>query len=369
LLTELQLSTDDKGNGISSYATVLHEMMHVVTIEAISKDAKVKAEAERLYRIATRESSLEDVRTTYGLSDVYEFVAEGLSSENFKNSLSKMTDPDSPKQTLMDRFVKLVRQAIGLDTKDATVLDSLNKLIAVNTKVFNHSQFDTGTVFAKGKVPFKTRAGATAARKRQDDPDSWKVTSDPTGGFVLKSIVTSNFDLNDSITSTSPPPKPPVTSQSSGSFQLKAKPANQGSIAINWGSQRGNFVRPDNLRPLEDAGYKITQLDPNDDRKGYKIIDTEGNTYLVTSKGVTENKTQNKDRIVSVRRNGRLIKSLGGNKRFTIPSPTTRMRVDLGDLEFRDRVHDIAERNGVSSSDVISKSLTECPKFTLSLSH
>lgn len=96
--------------------TIAHEMLHAVTVHAIETNSRVREQFQHLLDV-TR-NKLGDKANYYGLTDVYEFVAE-LSNAQFVQDLKSIQL--TRKQTLLDRIkgvIKKVYRQIFTSYKD-----------------------------------------------------------------------------------------------------------------------------------------------------------------------------------------------------------------------------------------------------------
>lgn len=102
---------------------IVHEMLHVVTVHAIETNSRVREQFQHLLDL-TR-NKLGDKANYYGLTDVYEFVAE-LSNAQFVQDLKSIQL--TRKQTLLDRIkgvIKKVYRQIFTSYKDFVGSDNV----------------------------------------------------------------------------------------------------------------------------------------------------------------------------------------------------------------------------------------------------
>lgn len=85
--------------------TIVHEMLHAVTVHAIETNSRVREQFQHLLDV-TR-NKLGDKANYYGLTDVYEFVAE-LSNAQFVQELKSIQL--NRKQTLLDRIKGVIKK-------------------------------------------------------------------------------------------------------------------------------------------------------------------------------------------------------------------------------------------------------------------
>lgn len=85
--------------------TIVHEMLHAVTVHAIRNDSRIRKSFTDLYE-KTKKALGKDVQD-YGLNDVYEFVAE-LSNAQFVEKLKSIQY--TRKQTLFERIKQVIKK-------------------------------------------------------------------------------------------------------------------------------------------------------------------------------------------------------------------------------------------------------------------
>ena len=103
--------------------TIVHEMLHAVTVHAIETNSRVREQFQHLLDV-TR-NKLGDKANYYGFTDVYEFVAE-LSNAQFVQDLKSIQL--TRKQTLLDRIkgvIKKVYRQIFTSYKDFVGSDNV----------------------------------------------------------------------------------------------------------------------------------------------------------------------------------------------------------------------------------------------------
>ena len=120
--------------------TIVHEMLHAVTVHAIETNSRVREQFQHLLDV-TR-NKLGDKANYYGLTDVYEFVAE-LSNAQFVQDLKSIQL--TRKQTLLDRIKGVVKKVyrqiftsykdfIGSDTVYSAAVEDLFAVMSNNIK-------------------------------------------------------------------------------------------------------------------------------------------------------------------------------------------------------------------------------------------
>ena len=120
--------------------TIVHEMLHAVTVHAIETNFRVREQFQHLLDV-TR-NKLGDKASYYGLTDVYEFVAE-LSNAQFVYDLKSIQL--TRKQTLLDRIKGVIKKVyrqiftsykdfIGSDNVYSAAVDDLFAVMSNNVK-------------------------------------------------------------------------------------------------------------------------------------------------------------------------------------------------------------------------------------------
>lgn len=120
--------------------TIVHEMLHAVTVHAIETNSRVREQFQHLLYV-TR-NKLGDKANYYGLTDVYEFVAE-LSNAQFVQDLKSIQL--TRKQTLLDRIKGVIKKVyrqiftsykefIGSDNVYSAAVEDLFAVMSNNVK-------------------------------------------------------------------------------------------------------------------------------------------------------------------------------------------------------------------------------------------
>lgn len=120
--------------------TIVHEMLHAVTAHAIETNSRVREQFQHLLDV-TR-NKLGDKANYYGLTDVYEFVAE-LSNAQFVQDLKSIQL--TRKQTLLDRIKGVIKKVyrqiftsykdfIGSDNVYSAAVEDLFAVMSNNVK-------------------------------------------------------------------------------------------------------------------------------------------------------------------------------------------------------------------------------------------
>jgi hypothetical protein len=107
--------------------TLLHEMVHAATIQALNKDPKLATSMGKLLRAARAQAS-SDERKHYGLTNIREFVAEAMSNPQFAKWLDSLTPPTGmkyqlPLASIWRSFKELLRRTFGFPKGAETLLD------------------------------------------------------------------------------------------------------------------------------------------------------------------------------------------------------------------------------------------------------
>ena len=120
--------------------TIIHEAIHGVTaLDIVFGDGKAAREFDRISKALRKyikdnktdiEQNNPEFTRRFGriLKDVTkpaEVVTYGLTNPVYQELLKQIPDPDGPKQSLWNRFVNAVRDALGLTNKETTLLDSV----------------------------------------------------------------------------------------------------------------------------------------------------------------------------------------------------------------------------------------------------
>lgn len=121
--------------------TLLHEVMHVATIRAISSaeyypelvSDKRRAAAEEIVKLYELAKEHAGDKYFYGLRDKYEFVAEAFTNEKFQEFLQGIKYKSS-NRSLWDKFVEFCLKLFGVDNVLSATIANTNALFAVPTK-------------------------------------------------------------------------------------------------------------------------------------------------------------------------------------------------------------------------------------------
>lgn len=92
--------------------TLLHEALHVATMQNLMTNQELRAQMGAIFNYAAQNWQGE---TPYGLTDVSEMIAEVYANPDFRQQLSEITLPD--KRSLLDKFIEFVKRALGFNTE------------------------------------------------------------------------------------------------------------------------------------------------------------------------------------------------------------------------------------------------------------
>lgn len=141
---------------------VLHEIIHAATQYALhdtrgltDRQLEAVAELHKLYKIAKDRLPA----GFYGLTNIYEFVAEVMTNKEFNNRL-KAISYKGRKDSLLTRFVKAIAQLFGFDNLAGAAAVEINEILSPNRR---QAPIPIGPMFAK-----KNNAGPIS------NPDEWK---------------------------------------------------------------------------------------------------------------------------------------------------------------------------------------------------
>jgi hypothetical protein len=353
----LWLNVDNEAVGLATYGTVIHELTHVATAHSIITKPSVKKKVKKLMSVAR-----EKLPHEYAFSSPLEFIAEAFGNSGFQERLSKIVDPNGNKQTLLDRFVQLVRSAVfgGKDKggDQVSVLDSTMKL--TQSIINNNSQAPTKKLIKNSLIrtrsgkPYKNKSGVRKRILQEKDPDAWEVVQ-VRGGFegrldASRSDLSSNSIVHigepitaDLITPAATPDPAPVATPAATlpvRKKLTASPLLTNGVWADWSQDRGNFPPDSVWDKIRDKGYKVETSGNT-----ANIIDPVGNVIKVKHRGVSADAGVNKDRTVTLTKNGKSLNT-GGNKRFYIPPPYPVINPHLDTGAFVQGVRDLSKSMG-----------------------
>lgn len=101
---------------------MLHEMMHAATMQALRKNGMASGQMKVLFRHVQKHLGK---RGHYGLANLDEFVAEAFTNRQFQEALKRIPGAELSGSRLTSAwswFVRVVRQILGLDSKQETAL-------------------------------------------------------------------------------------------------------------------------------------------------------------------------------------------------------------------------------------------------------
>lgn len=150
---EVNVDTDRK-TGTSNYV-LLHETTHAATEMLITRyenepetlTAEQRAAAKKLKELYkyTKDNYPGDPET-YGLRNIYEFVAEAFTNRGFQTKLKDMTYDLVRPVSVWSRFVKSILDLFGINTVAANVMLEANKLFSADRP---RARKSIGPMFAK----------------------------------------------------------------------------------------------------------------------------------------------------------------------------------------------------------------------------
>jgi hypothetical protein len=152
----------------ASLEAVLHEYVHAATMglllepqTAAHVQARKKLEALRAY-VEARVPGLAGTDVGYGLTNVYEFVAEALTRGAFQKELNKLKLPGTA-TTVWQAFKRLVMEILGIEKSDSV----LSEVLLTASNLFSGVQYGP-TGFARRS--YEMRPGSKADSIRLDSP-------------------------------------------------------------------------------------------------------------------------------------------------------------------------------------------------------
>lgn len=105
---------------------LLHEFVHAGTFKALRKGGLAARQMKELFKHVEQSGLL---RGTYGMSNLDEFVAEGFSNPQFQALLAELPPPgDTRLKNAWQKFVSIVRRALGLEPGQITALEEFLKV-------------------------------------------------------------------------------------------------------------------------------------------------------------------------------------------------------------------------------------------------
>jgi hypothetical protein len=133
--------------------TFLHEFVHPMTVNAIARGTP---EGKRVVQLFEQYREQHPESTAYGFENAYEFVAEGITNQNFQKTLKR--------QNWWGRFTDAIRRIIGLPASQSGTVEELIDL----TKRMGAAENISRTQAAADKVVFDdTPANNTKFLKTQ----------------------------------------------------------------------------------------------------------------------------------------------------------------------------------------------------------
>ena len=98
----------------SAAQTFLHEFVHPMTVNAIARGTP---EGKRVVQLFEQYKEQHPESTAYGFENAYEFVAEGITNQNFQKTLKR--------QNWWGRFTDAIRRIIGLPASQSGTVEEL----------------------------------------------------------------------------------------------------------------------------------------------------------------------------------------------------------------------------------------------------
>ena len=141
----------DTGNKGEFLHTILHEIIHLATLQTIREGGPGVAELEAIYLELTQMASDADIDAQYGFTNFAEFVAEAFSNPDFQKHLSKI--PMAPKKgkiaSAWDAILTAIRKIIGARSVPNSALD---EVMRVGAPMFDKGWATRRTVHAEGDL-------------------------------------------------------------------------------------------------------------------------------------------------------------------------------------------------------------------------
>ena len=150
----------------------LHEVVHAATISLLRADPsqltpeqlEARNDLEAAYRYAQKNVKVDE----YGLRNIYEFVAEIFTNDNFRKTLKQI--PYSPARTnILSRFFNAILRLVGADNLASRAMVEAEKLF---TATRYQETKPIGPLFAQGKKP--------RIRGPVSKPDTWRTAEQVT---------------------------------------------------------------------------------------------------------------------------------------------------------------------------------------------
>lgn len=153
----------EKG-GMSNYALV-HEVTHAATVWALDPNnfekldktqQRAVAELNKLYEMAR-----EKFPNAYGVSDIYEFVAEALSNRDFQIKLRSI--PYEGDTSFWDKFVQFISRLVGLNNVLGQTLINANQILMAPPALTEHAAVHAASGPTLSSLDGTRRVGTTGA--------------------------------------------------------------------------------------------------------------------------------------------------------------------------------------------------------------
>ena len=98
--------------------TILHEIIHSITSDAIENNPKLQKElADIMRELQDYVDSNNLVPGLYALKNEKEFVAEFMSRPELREALKLMPTEDARSKNIFQRFINWIKKALGLNTR------------------------------------------------------------------------------------------------------------------------------------------------------------------------------------------------------------------------------------------------------------
>lgn len=121
--------TAEESYNAMAYAYV-HEKGHLATKTMYENDANFKNEVDRLYKLAKEANPKEGL---YGMKSEIEFITEAMINPELQAFLNEVTDPQSPGDSLWNRFLDAIVNAIRTVIPNYNVDSVLHSLVVSST--------------------------------------------------------------------------------------------------------------------------------------------------------------------------------------------------------------------------------------------
>lgn len=148
---------------------VLHEYVHTITQMEMKNNPNNEV-VKKIQALYDRVKNIEELKGEYGLTDVYEFVAEALSNPRFQAKLDKI----GSKHTLVNKIKELFKSLLTW-RKDKGGVTALDEILDLAVSLKNEKLNDTG----KSKQAYQ-------AETKQEDATILDKNADKTANNLYK---------------------------------------------------------------------------------------------------------------------------------------------------------------------------------------